>query len=234
MTFGSNASRELLDNINIVFGNKRIETVSTYNYLGVKLDQKLKFDLHAKAVIQKVSDKLTYLRRIRRFINNKAALSIYKNMILPILEYGDVLLLSARSTYKTKLQTLQNKALKCALGLDPLTGLDQVHERAKLETLENRRKLHILQLMHKQLGGSFLCKRKKRRKSGVVTRSAKKKLFSTRQVKTEKFKKSITNKAPLLWNARPVEIQNIPDRSTFQRELLKHIKGENQVNQANT
>ena len=124
MSFGSNASRGKLSDLNITFENEKIEQVNSYNYLGVKLDQKLTFDLHAKAIIQRVSDKLAYLRRIRRFINNRAALNIYKNMILPILEYGDVLLISAKLSFRAKLQTLQNKALKCALGLDPLTDTD--------------------------------------------------------------------------------------------------------------
>ena len=83
----------------------------------MNLDQSLKYDRYAKAIIMKVSEKL---KRICRYINSKAALNIYKNMILPILEYGDVLLVSIRADLKKKLQTLQNKALKCAVGLDPL------------------------------------------------------------------------------------------------------------------
>ena len=94
MTFGSAQSRAGLGNFTLTYDGKNIDNVTSYNYLGVKLDQRLKYDLHAKAIIQRVSDNITYLRRIRRFINCKAALSIYKIMILPILEYGDVLLIA--------------------------------------------------------------------------------------------------------------------------------------------
>ena len=119
MVFGRQKSREKLGNMHITYEGKPIEEVSHYNYLGVKLDQTLKYDQHAKAVIQRVSDKHRYLKLIRRFITSAAALSIYKNMVLPILEYGNVLLVSASVVLRKK---LQNKALKCAIGLDPTTS----------------------------------------------------------------------------------------------------------------
>ena len=53
---------------------------------------------------------------------------IYKHMILPILEYGDIFLHSATQKIRKKLQTLQNKALRCALGKDKITGSDLLHE----------------------------------------------------------------------------------------------------------
>ena len=113
MIFGSNTGREKLSGFNITFGNEEIEQDNSYNYIWAKMT----FDLHT--IIQRVSDKLCYLRRIRHFINNIAAISIYKNMILPILEYGDVPLISAKLSLRKKLQTLQNKALKCALRSGP-------------------------------------------------------------------------------------------------------------------
>ena len=134
MVIGNQTCRDKLGDVELKFGKKSIARVTSYTYLGVKLDQGLKYDLHLKAIVQRVTDKIAYLRRIRQFINSKAALNIYKNMILPILEYGDVLLVSANSNLRKKLQTLQNKALKCALGLDPLTDTEEVHALATFQT----------------------------------------------------------------------------------------------------
>ena len=120
-----------------------------------------------------VSEKLVYLKRIWGLINAKAALSIYKKMILPILEYGDILLVSIKAELKKKLQTLLNKALKCALGLDPLTSTEVTHKLAKLDKLTHRRKQHVLRLMFSQKDNPFLWKRKAKRTVGVVTRSGK-------------------------------------------------------------
>ena len=223
MVFGNKKRRENLGDQNIAFEGKDIKTVTAYKYLGVKLDQSLKYDLHANAIIQRVSDKVNYLRRIRKFVNRQAALSIYKNMILPILEYGNVLMFSVKSDYRKKMQVLQNKGLKCALGLDPLTSTKEVHKEAKLDPLHIRRKQHILQTMFKQVHEPFLWKLKKARKSGVVTRSCKKKQFIIKRIKTEKLKKSVTNKAPRLWNSLPKGLQNATDPNYFKFKLKEHL-----------
>ena len=221
MIFGTKKVRDKVGNFNITFDGTPIEEVSQYKYLGIKLDQTLKYDLHAKAVIQRVSDKIIYLKRIRRFITATAALSIYKNMILPILEYGDVLMLSLNVNLKKKLQTMQNKALKCALGLDPYTTSDEVHRLAKLDTLKVRREQHTLQLMFKQRDNPFLWKKKRVRRSGVLTRSAGKKQFILKKHKTERFQRSVTNKAPLLWNKLPKNIQDIRELNLFKQTIRK-------------
>ena len=226
MVFGNKKARDKLGSMEIRFEGRRIEEATAYNYLGIKLDQTLSYDLHVKSLIQRVSDKITHLRKIRRFKNNKAALSIYKNMILPILEYGDILLISAKKVARTRLQTLQNKALKCALGLDSLTDTNEVHKLAKLEKLHVRRKQHMLQLMYKQLENTLLWQRKTSRTSrtsGVATRSSKKKSFVMRKTKTEKYKKSITVTAPNHWNALPQKVQAIKDPHTFKRALKQHF-----------
>ena len=219
MTFGSKKSREKLGELNVSFNGTDLEHVGSFNYLGVKLDQVLQYDLHAKTLIQRVSDKVTYLRRIRRFINSTAALRIYKNMILPILEYGNILLISTKAINRKKLQTLQNKALKCALGLDPLTSTKDTHSMAKLDKLSLRRKHQILQLMFKQKSNPSLWKRKTKKKQGLATRSANKQLFIQYRPKSEKFKKSITVQAPTLWNSLPENIQNLENIALFKNSL---------------
>ena len=71
MVFGDKKDREKFADIQVTFEGEAIETVTSYNYLGIKLDQNLNNELHGKAIIQRVSDKLVHLRRIRKFINSK-------------------------------------------------------------------------------------------------------------------------------------------------------------------
>ena len=229
MICGSTQSVNTLGEVKIQFGRDDIKPVPTYNYLEIKLDPKLKYDPHAKAIIQLVSNKLVYLRHIRRFINSTAALSIYTSMILPILEYGDVLMVFIAASLKKKLQILQNKALKCALGLDPLSSTEETHKLAKLDKLSSRRKQHVLQLMYKQQTNAFLWKKKSKRHLGATTRSAGKNQFVLRRIKTERFKRSVTNKAPQLWNALPYGIQELPDIHLFKRKLRGHVNNPREV-----
>ena len=75
MVVGRQKSREKLGNIHINYEGNPIEEVTNYTYLRVKLDRTLKYDQHAQAIIQRVSNKLRHLKRIRRFITSTAALN---------------------------------------------------------------------------------------------------------------------------------------------------------------
>ena len=113
------------------------------------MDQHLTFDNHAKYTINRVSPKIYQLAKMRKYLTSKAALLVYKNMILPILEYGDIFLSAATRENRKKLQKLQNKALKCALAKDKTFSTNKLHKEAQLLKFKHRRKLHLLIHMHK-------------------------------------------------------------------------------------
>ena len=52
-----------------------------YMYLGIKLDSKFTFELHANECCRHVIHKNYILAKIRRYINTHQALTIYKSMI---------------------------------------------------------------------------------------------------------------------------------------------------------
>ena len=126
-----------------ISGNK-VERVKSYSYLGVTLDEHLTFDLHVKGIISRVSDKVFHLRKVRQYLTDKAALLVYKNIILPIMEYGDIYVSAASKENRKKLQVLQNKALKCALRKDRRYDTVALHKEAKLQPIRLRRRQHLL------------------------------------------------------------------------------------------
>ena len=105
MVFGSATCLKKLPDFDVKIGNFSLSKVSSYRYLGVTLDEHLNYNLHVNKIINSVTAKLKQFRRMRSFLNTKAAVLVYKCMMLPILEYGDIfflqLLLSIRSAYKS-------------------------------------------------------------------------------------------------------------------------------------
>ena len=85
MFYGNKAKINSSDLPEFYINDQPINRTNTYTYLGIKLDEQLSLDTHANLLIKRVSDKIYQLTRIRSFITPKAALLIYKNMILPIL-----------------------------------------------------------------------------------------------------------------------------------------------------
>ena len=128
LLFGSSGNLSKASELNITEEQNKLERASTYTYLGVTLDEKLNYETHMNQVIKRVSDKLYQLRKIRYFLTTKAALLVYKNMILPMLEYEDVFAVSATLETRERIQKLQNRGLKIALGRDKLYSTKLLHK----------------------------------------------------------------------------------------------------------
>ena len=147
MLFGTASKLQKLPAININVDGSPLQTVSTYKYLGVTLDGQLKYDTHINRTVTSASLRLKQLRRMRSFLNTKAAKLVYKNMILPIVEYGDVFLVGASVANRKKLQMLQNKGLRCALNADKYADTDELHVNANILRLKYRRESPLMNLM---------------------------------------------------------------------------------------
>ena len=142
-------------------------------------------------------------------------------MILPILEYGDIFLHSASQQIRKKLQTLQNKALRCALSKNKYTKSDDLHREGKILKLKDRRHVHVLLHMFQLAQMPNFKLWKTHQTTEVKTRSSKKKLISLRRPKNEKYKKSIIYQGPTLWNSLPAHLQKMESYHDFKTQIKK-------------
>ena len=209
------------DRKNLYYERDKIERVLSFNYLGVILDQHLTFEKHAKNIINRTTMKIYQLFKLRKFLTSKAALMIYKNMILPIIEYGNIYMSSASKEHRRKIQVLQNKALKCALGKEKRYNTIMLHREAKLLKLHTRRKIHLIQHMFQQSRKSGFKGWKTR--TGMNTRSSTKNLMKLIKPNTTKFQNSITYRGPHLWNTLPADLQSMDKPILFKTAAIKHI-----------
>ena len=146
---------------------------------------------------------------------------VYKNMLLPVIEYGDILLTGTTSVNKRKLQTIQNKCLRCALRRDKYSGSTELHKDAKLLKLKYRREQHLLNFMYDASLDPINLRKPK--KIGVCTRSDSKKLLRVKRPRTEKYKKSLTYNGPKKWNALSEEIQKASTKELFRNQICNRI-----------
>ena len=214
MIFGSKVTLGKVQHkeMKLLIDKQPISRVHNYCYLGVTLDEQLNFEMNAQQTIKKVKNKLVQLRSMRYFLNKRAAILIYKNMILPILEYGDIFATSLTKHTRKKLQIMQNKALRIALKQRNGDSSKILHKEAKLQKLNVRRKVHVLQFVYRKKQDKTLLVRAP---TGRVTRSGKKINFKLRKPNTEKYKSSISYYGFKLWNQLPLALQNIDEAICF-------------------
>ena len=95
----------------VKMGNYKLGSVSTYEYLGAILDDKLSMNDYLEKMWNKMNAKFGILAKIRRFITEKTAMIIYKVMIRPHVDYIDFVVESGSADRIQRLDSLQKKAI---------------------------------------------------------------------------------------------------------------------------
>ena len=91
MVFGTRSKVKRAKNAVVTVEGTPLKIVPTYKYLGVKLDSTLTYNCQVSSTLSVVAYKTNLLAKIRKFMSEKVALQIYKSMIIPYFDYGDVL-----------------------------------------------------------------------------------------------------------------------------------------------
>ena len=151
LIFGSRNKLQRVDyNCKIILGTQPLKFTDKYKYLGVTLDKEMNLTGLLSDTKKKVLNKLFNLRKLRCYITDKGALAIYKQTILPILDYAGFMLISCTKSDRNDLQVLQNDALRTCYNVrrrDKLSILN-MHNRAHLLSLEQRRTFQLFSLMY--------------------------------------------------------------------------------------
>ena len=212
MAFGTRNKVKKAKTVNVYAQGKKLQMVPTYKYLGFSLDSTLSFKYHVNSVIKTVLYKVNLLSKVRKFMSESVALKVYKSMILPYFDYGDVIYDSSFKEGLDKLQRLQNKCLKICKGLNIRFETDILHTITKCPKLGERRKVHINVFMHKRTARAELLDLR-----DIRTRAHDATLFKVKIPKNEAYKRSIEYAGSNMWNSLPTETRNIKDYDVFKQ-----------------
>ena len=159
------------------------------------------------------------MSRIRRFLSQNGALTVYKSTILPILDYNDHFQILWNADKRDKLQKMQNWGLRIVFN-DGVTKLDEhgLHEAANLSLLKSRRVLHLLGMMyHRAKADCYLDKR------DLGTRQFDKLKFKVINPVVKKAFKSPNYYGAQLWDLLPIDTQLEPTYNRFKYKVKGHI-----------
>ena len=210
-------AREIEGHAHFNAGNRPILFVNRFCYLGCIIDNELTMIPKYKAVYRRVEHKIFMLGKLRYFIDKKAALLVYKQAILPFLDYAAFVLLSCGKGYKKDLQILQNNALRICLRYCMVNHVTivQLHGEANLQSLEQRRIFQILKLLYNySKNGKYV------KVTANRTRADAKIVFNIPDKCTTKFLNSPFYKGTQVWNLLPEHVQRSANTDVF----IRHIK----------
>ena len=168
----------------------KLERVNSYKYLGLTMDMKLNYNKHLETCLKLISHKAYLLSKM--YIDEKTAITIYKTMNLPILEYGDVIYYGANQKLINYLQTLQNRILRICVQRNQYTSTLLLHQRCTINKLKDRRTMHDNLYMFKQKTTIHIVNTR-----NVKTRAHDAILYTTKKPNNEKFKRNVYYKGAL-------------------------------------
>lgn len=147
-------------------------------------------------------------------------------MILPYLDYGMLFMSSCNEFVIQRLQKLQSKVLKCALGMNRNTGTRQIHNLTGVLMIKDRIRYSQLVFIHHQILTSsnlFTVTNGPHDLHNPRTGSTDQNQIILSRPKTEHFRKSLYYGGLNEWNRLPQDMRNCTTLSSFKYRLKSSI-----------
>ena len=209
-------------NLALTLEGSLIRQVDSTKFLGVFLDQHLSWKTHINYISQKIAKNIGIVSRISYLLPKTIRLNLYYSLILPYLNYCNLIWASNYESRLHKLIILQKKAIRLIQGARKDAHTAPIFRDLNLLNLKQIRSLQIGEFIyryeHNLLPSSF---------AGYFTLGSQihghftRRATSYRPVKartnTREF--SIRAAGPLLWNSIPLEIRSSKTRHEFKKRL---------------
>lgn len=117
---------------NQITNNIKVEQVKMIKYLGMIIDDKLKFNEH----IENRKNKTSIILKIRHKLNTDSKLTLYNAFIYPHLTYAAQINGNTHDIYLKKLQTMQNKMVNILFNHYRILKTKLIYEKYKILKLK--------------------------------------------------------------------------------------------------
>ncbi len=230
MVLGTRQKLRGIEDISLQVDGETIEQVHHFKYLGLMLDDTLNFEEHIDILYRKTCAKLGAIKKARACVNQQTALTLYRSIVLPHIDYVDVAYMVATKESLKKLQLVQNVACRVILRADNRDSTSEMHKELGLLDLETRRNMHLSFTSHKVIysnGKNSLSKLYKPtcEAGRRITRRGNKKNMEVPRMRTSKGRACIAYRGPYNWNSLRNELKVIEEYKAFRRGYSAELAG---------
>ena len=221
-------NKNVFTNEALKLGDDVIEKVTFVKYLGIYLDSQLNWKVHIDSLCRKLISQCGALRKLSYHTPKWVLEKIYFAHFHSRLQYLISAWGSAAKTNLSKLQVLQNRALKSVYKLPYLFPTSDLYTQFNKSILpvKGLNELQLLSQLFKILKLNSLLS------NLAITRRNITHSHNTRQAndlcvykaKKEMGKRCFTYIAPYMYNKLPDTIKNLANLKVFKIEIISHIK----------
>ena len=186
-----------------------IQRQTFVKYLGVTIDEKLKFNEHIKEVNAKVSRSIGVIYRIRDFLPSCILLKLYNSIIYPYIFYCNSIWGGTYQVHLQRLTILQKRSIRLINNADYLAHTNELFIRSKVLKLKE---------VHKLCCAIYLYKRPTLRDNFVRTHLHDTRFRSNLLPEHQRLsvcQHSINFVGPHIWNEIPTSVKDSISLSSF-------------------
>ncbi len=133
--------------------NESIPQATKSKHLGMQVENTLRWNAHIDQLVKKLSSKFGILRRLRHIVPPATLLQLYNAIVVPHLDYGDIVYESCIHNNLDKLQKMQNQAARIISGSSHHTHRNDMYADLNWLSLKIRCLMHKCIIVYKCLNG---------------------------------------------------------------------------------
>ena len=222
MIFGTKNMLKNIRNLHmeIKLDGQILDRVHFYKYLGLTIDDQVNFNRHIQDMNKIVSHKLYMFAKLRYYIEEKEAILLFKTMILPVIEYCDIIYEVTSANNLNKILKLFKQGLRtCTRNRNPLvTDEIELQKVCTICDLKIRRKVHLRNFMYRQQNNIDLINRR-----NIRTRLHDAIVFKLYKPSSEKCRQNVIYRGALEWNKLNKEQRLLANFKSFKSGQKKFM-----------
>ena len=202
----------------IVLNGTPLEKFVDTKFLGVTIDEKLKFNSHINDISKKISQNSGILYKLRHYVDISTLRSIYYSFIDCYINYCPLIFGNSFDTHLKPLEVAQKKCVRIIAMENRLAHSNPLFSRLKILNVRDIYKLNLGAYMYVNLE-SF----SDMMSSHTYNTRSSNHYIPMRQRLTLTMNQSIKYQAPNNWNTIPDEIKNATSLSSFKRKYKQFL-----------
>ena len=206
--------------------NATINRVAAVKYLGIYLDDKLKFDKHISELNNSLTKTINAFKIIKNYIPPNQKKALYFAYVYSRIQYGIEIYSNTNTSLIKKVQTKQNTALKVLYKKDFYTPTNTLHKDLNILQIKDIGKLKVLNFVYNQRNNktpnifeNYFIENKEVHKHN--TRQSHN-LHLTRPI-NNMGKKQIKYRGANLWNGTPLKYRKALTTKTFCKNITSYL-----------
>jgi len=231
MVIGTRGQREEMKERKVYVDiNTTVQWVDDFQYLGVIVDERLRFTRHVDYVVKKMAKKIGIIRKLKGVLSTKAKEILFKCIVVPHIRYCSTVLFGCNVGDMERLQKVLNIGMRIVLNRDRRSSTEEM--RKELEMLEVNKQvvkdvLVWIFKMEKDLLPSYLQKFTRKgsdvhvyntRRAGDFYRGIRNKKLSMRSMFFEGVR---------IFNRLPAEVKGLESVSQFKEGVEGWLRNTN-------